>query len=191
MDCCELLKMIVVVIGVVMVGLFVLVYGKVLVVGVMVVFFDVDIGMLDEIVEIILSWIWIFGVKDVGVGLFMVIFVSDCYIVRQQVVFCVGLVDIDKCVGGCFVLFMLEVCIGLLCILDVEVKVCNVDVIEIGMFEEGEVMLYYFMMIKQLVIFGFFIFRVGVIGVLQYVVVLGCYDGDFVYVFGMFVWGIS
>lgn len=85
MECCDILKLIMVVIGVVMVGVDVFVWDKVFeVISVKDVGFIVeDISLLNEIGEIIIFVIDSLGVKVVNVGVMMVGLVVDCYMLFE------------------------------------------------------------------------------------------------------------
>lgn len=193
MLCCDFLIMIVVVIGIVMIGGWVMVY-LLIEVGVNVFMFE-DIVFLDEMVEVILFWIDMFGVKDVGVGVFMMLYVSDCYMFEDQQGFCDGMVNLKVVVveqGMDFMQMILDVCMVLLDGIVCEVCVVIVEgVVKVKV--EGWVVknvdMYWFMLLYQFVLFGFFILEIGVIEVLCYELVFGEYIGDLDYD-GEFVWVI-
>lgn len=187
----DLLKMIVAATGAAMVGLPALVQGQAPAAGAKTPFSDADVGTLDEIAETILPRTATPGAKDAGAGLFMARFVADCYTPRQQATFRAGLVDIDKRAGGRFASLAPQSRTDLLRALDAEARKHAVDVTETGTAAEGEAMPHYFIMIKQLAIFGFFTSKVGATDVLRYVAVPGRYDGDLAYVPGTPAWGTS
>jgi hypothetical protein len=184
----ELLKMIAAATGAAMIGLPALGLAQAPAVGAKDAFSAADIGLLDEIAEIILPRTKTPGAKDAGVGTFMARFVTDCYTAQEQAIFRTGLAEINKRAGGSFVALAPQARTELLRTLDAEARKHAGKVTDTGASRETGPKPHYFTMLKQLTLFSFFTSKVGATEVLQYVAVPGRYDGDVAYAPGTPAW---
>lgn len=148
-------------------------------------FTDADRAFLDEVGETILPATDIPGAKAVGIGPFMTMMVTDCYIDRDHAVFQAGLADIEARAraryGKGFVA----------CAPSERTELC--DALEKEQREhharkppdEPE---HYFRMIKDLTLLGYFSSQVGCTQAVRYIEVPGAFHGDVPYVKGQRAW---
>ena len=176
--------------------------------GVSMVFSEADISLLDEIADTILPATKTPGAKAAKVGQFMTVMVNDCYEAPDQKIFHEGLAKLDDASkdknGKSFMESTPQQRHDLLVALDQKVKDYNKKINEyVGSLtpEErtknvmqknftGEDPLaakrrenpdYYFQMMKQLTLLGYFTSEVGCTQAMRYVERPGSYNGDLPY----------
>ena len=148
-------------------------------------FSEDDIAFLDEVAETILPKTKTPGAKDAAVGKFMTVAVNDCYEAKDQKIFHDGLIKLDeaskKKFNAAFMKINAEQKKELLVELDKEAKIYQKAKKE----NDPE---HYFVMMKQLTLFGFFTSKPGATEALRYVAIPGKYEGCVPYKKGDKAW---
>ena len=184
----ELLKMITLATGGVLIG------GELLLSGCKtnnkseIFFSEDDISFLDEVAETIIPKTNTPGAKDVEVGKFMTVMVTDCYEAKDQKIFHEGLIKLEdackKKFNSSFMKISDDQRKEFLIELDKEAKAYQKTKKET---EQN----HYFIMMKQLTLFGFFTSKPGATEALRYVAVPGKYEGCVPYKKGDKAWATS
>jgi hypothetical protein len=144
-----------------------------------------DIAFLDEVAETIIPKTNTPGAKDAEVGKFMTVMVNDCYEAKDQKIFHEGLIKLDeaskKKFSSSFMKISAEQRKELLTDLDKEAKAYQKSKKE----NDPE---HYFVMMKQLTLFGFFTSKPGATEALRYIAIPGKYEGCVPYKKGDKAW---
>jgi Gluconate 2-dehydrogenase subunit 3 len=144
-----------------------------------------DIALLDEIGDTIIPATDTPGAKAVGIGVFMIGMVKDCYDDAQHAAFKAGLAAVDAAsrtkFGRDFRSASAEQRTALLNALDAEQRRHQAAK------KDGETA-HYFRMMKQLTLLGFFTSEIGATQVLRFAEVPGRYDGNAPYKKGDRAW---
>jgi hypothetical protein len=148
-------------------------------------FSDSDIMFLDEVADTILPPTKSPGAKAAKVGKFMTVMVNDTYNEKDRKVFYSGIALLNnaskKMNSADFMNASPEQKTALLVALDKESK-------EYQKTKKNEEPTHYFIMMKQLTIFGYFTSEEGATQALRYVAVPGKYDGNVDYKKGDKAW---
>ena len=148
-------------------------------------FSETDTAFLDEVAETILPATKSPGAKAAKVGRLMVVMVNDTYEDKDQKIFHAGIGKLDeackKANGKSFLEATAEQRTALLTVLDKEAK-------DYQKTKKKEDPNYYFTMMKQLTLFGFFTSKEGATQALRYIAVPGKYDGSYPYKKGDKAW---
>ena len=143
-----------------------------------------DVGFLNEIAETIIPRTDTPGAKDANVGHIMAVMVADCYSESERKIFKNGMKTLNtRCKDRFqkdFILLSNTEKTIFLSVLDKESKEHN------NKNDDSEP--HYFVLMKQLVLFGFFTSEIGATKVLRYVAVPGRYDGEYPYKPGDKAW---
>jgi len=145
-------------------------------------FSDTDINLLDEVGEVILPRTELSpGAKDVKIGLFMKSIVTDCYSTKEQDTFKKGMKELDRISSNVFHRNFIELDpnekYGLIAKLDKETRDNK----------ENE-SLHFFVMMKQLTIWGYFTSEQGATKALRYNQIPGKFIGCIPYNKGDKAW---
>lgn len=176
--------------------------------GVSMVFTDADISLLNEIADTILPTTKTPGAKAAKVGQFMTVMVNDCYEAPDQKIFHEGLVKIDEASkdknGKSFMESTPQQRHDLLVDLDNKVKDENSKIAKYvsSLTDDQRTQMkiqqdftgsdpladkrranpdYYFQMMKQLTLLGYFTSEIGCTQAMRYVERPGSYNGDLPY----------
>ncbi len=138
-------------------------------------FTSADLALMDEIGETIIPATDTPGAKAIGIGAFMAMMVDDCYDAVQQAEFRAGLRSVDAVAQQRFGRKFVE------CAADQ--RTALLDEIDAGTHAPGSEKPragapYYFVMLKQLAIVGYFTSEAGCRGAFIYEEVPGRYEGD-------------
>ncbi|WP_438479205.1 gluconate 2-dehydrogenase subunit 3 family protein [Oleiharenicola lentus] len=153
-------------------------------------FSPANIALLDEIGETIIPATKIPGAKAVGIGAFIAMMVTDCYVSRDQEGFKAGLAqlaaDYEKRFSEKFISGKPENRTTFLNELDREQrKYTSTNKRVTESYETGAVPdrppAHYFRMMRELTILGYFSSEIGSTQALRYLEVPGRYDGDVPY----------
>lgn len=148
-------------------------------------FTDADRATLDEIGETILPKTDIPGAKDVGIGAFMAMMVTDCYDPREHAAFVAGLAKVGELsqarFGKSFVEASAEERLALLNDLDKEQAAHHPK-------KDSDEPPHYFRMMKELTNLGYFSSEIGCTKAVRYIEVPGRFDGDIPYKKGDPAW---
>jgi Gluconate 2-dehydrogenase subunit 3 len=158
---------------------------------------DELIPLLDEVGETILPRTKTPGAKDAAIGQFMKTIVTDCYHPADQQIFKEGIEELKKrCLrefGKVFTGCTTEQRTALIKQIDEEAKRYNKKRLEaetirknrtkgtLEYFNREEMPAHWFILVKQLTLWGFFTSEAGASQALRYVPVPGRYDGDVEY----------
>ena len=183
-----------------------------------IVFSKEDINFLNEVAETIIPTTNTPGAKAANVGTFMTVMVNDCYTETDQKIFHAGILKLNEACNAKFKKDFIEATpeqrLELLKNLDQEAKDFNkkVDAIFDANSPNQKTQLalnknltgkdpkadkqkenpnYYFIMMKQLTLLGYFSSKIGATEALRYVAVPGKYDGAFPYKKGDRAWATN
>ncbi|HEY1848538.1 MAG TPA: gluconate 2-dehydrogenase subunit 3 family protein [Opitutaceae bacterium] len=148
-------------------------------------FTDADRKLLDAVGDTIVPETDIPGAKDVGIGAFMTMMVTDCYNPQQHAAFAEGLAKINEACRAKFSCGFLDatpvqrlsLCNGL----DAEQMAYNRK-------REKDAPAHYFRMMKELTVLGFYSSEIGATKAVKYVEVPGAFHGDYPYKKGDRAW---
>lgn len=155
--------------------------------GVLSLFQQDHIDLLDEIGETILPAGNTPGAKDARIGEFMAIMVRDCYTPEDQEVFLKGLETLDEICKNehdrVFIKCDMTQRTAVLNVLDKEQHIYTTN-------KKPEDPNHFFRMIKELTILGFFTSQPGATKALRYVEIPGRYEGTIPYKKGEKAWAV-
>lgn len=182
------------------------------------VFSKEDISFLNEVADTIIPTTNTPGAKSADVGTFMTVMVNDCYTNSDQLIFHSGILKLDEACNVKFKKGFMEASAEqrteLLKELDKSVREFNkkVDIVFDAYSQEQKTQIaleknlngkdpkgdkqkenpeYYYLMMKQLTLLGYFNSKIGATQALRYVAVPGKFDGSFPYKKGDRAWATS
>jgi hypothetical protein len=141
-------------------------------------FTDDDRALLDEIGETILPATDIPGAKATGIGAFMAMMVSECYSDKEHAQFREGMGKVnDGCMARYNKTFLAS---------EPSERTALLDAIYADERKSGKA--YYFTMMRDLTLLGYFSSEIGCTKAVRYVEVPGAYHGDVPYTKGERAW---